>query len=356
MRFLKVFLACVLLTAVAACSDGDDGDVASGDRPAEESSDAPVEESADEPVPVEDVKMVTLPSTAIAPAYIAQELGYFEDESLNVEFVPVQSAIDIIGSLAQGELQAVFSGYNAGFFNALASGVDLVAVGTSIVEGPADVVPGVALAIAADRAGEITSVEDLRGKKVGLGGGEGGTVSYMLDETLREAGMTISDVEVVSLGFPDMPTALANDSVDAAFMTDPFMANGIKAGEIKVLAKAPPGTSGSGLYYNGEFAQTDAAQRLFNAVHRAWAHLQEVGWYDEEILEILAKHTGQDAETIRNSAEQFYSEDLAPLPDQLMKQQQSYMDAGLLDYTELIRAEDFVDTSFAENAAEGDGN
>ena len=44
----------------------------------------------------------------------------------------------------------------------------------------------------------------------------------MLDQVLRRDGLTIKDVQVKIMPFPDMVPALESGAVDAAILTEPF--------------------------------------------------------------------------------------------------------------------------------------
>ena len=84
----------------------------------------------------------------------------------------------------------------------------------------------------------INSLQDLKGKKLGITAGTGSEV-YVFT-VLEKAGLTPSDVTYVNLRPEDMPGALANRSVDAINTWQPNIANAerLLPGETKVVPTA----------------------------------------------------------------------------------------------------------------------
>jgi len=73
----------------------------------------------------------------------------------------------------------------------------------------------------------ISSIEDLKGKKLAFTAGSGSEVYTMA--LLAKAGLTTADVQLVNLRPQDMLPALASGSIDAYNTWEPHISNGIKA-------------------------------------------------------------------------------------------------------------------------------
>ena len=71
---------------------------------------------------------------------------------------------------------------------------------------------------------QVSSLPDLRGKRIAFTAGTGSEV-YTL-RLLEKAGLTKDDVTLVNLRPQDMPTALANGSVDAYDTWEPYVLQG----------------------------------------------------------------------------------------------------------------------------------
>ena len=207
------------------------------------------------------VGQVQLP--IFAPLYVADAKGYFAEEGIELNLQTVKSGQDAIPLASSGKLDAVVAGFSAGMLSAIESGLDVKVVGSmGVSDGSTDQSPTALVG----KAGAVDDVADLEGKNVAVAGGAGGTGAYLLALALEPADLTIGDVNLVNLGNPDMPTALANGSIDAGLMSAPFSANSISDGSGVALAVPPAGTSGTGVVFGGEFASSDLAQPFFNAL------------------------------------------------------------------------------------------
>ena len=83
---------------------------------------------------------------------------------------------------------------------------------------------------------DIQSAADLEGKRVAVNG-IGAAIEYWVDQALVQEGLSIEDVELTAMRFPDMPAALANGSLDAAVITEPLVTINEEQGLVKVLAE-----------------------------------------------------------------------------------------------------------------------
>src|SRR5207245_4205447 len=90
------------------------------------------------------------------------------------------------------------------------------------------------------------------------------------DRYLRSGGITINDVDVVTMGFPDMISALTNNSVDAALPIEPFVTQIVELGSGVVAARADeviPGQQVAVILYGPDFVsqRPDIARKFMLA-------------------------------------------------------------------------------------------
>ncbi|MFH5821094.1 ABC transporter substrate-binding protein [Georgenia sp. AZ-5] len=342
MRRTRILASVAALAALlAACSSGTAG---------ESRSTGGGEDGAGEELATVRVGHVQLP--IFAPLYVADARGYFADEGIAIELETVKSGQDAVPLASAGQLDVVAAGFSAGMFSAIETGLDVKVVASMGVSdgntesSPTDLVVSSSLV----DSGEITSVADLEGRNVGAAGGPGATGAYLLALALEEEGLTINDVTIVNLANPDMPTALANGSIDAGLISAPFSTLAIEDGTGVSFGVPPKGTSGTGVIYGGQFAESDLAQPFFNALARAAKDLQGEDRYSEENLEIIGAATGQTAEEVASVPLYTWLPDLAPLPDQLAAMERVWMQAGAIEYSDPLPQDAYIDSSFAENA------
>jgi NitT/TauT family transport system substrate-binding protein len=286
-----------------------------------------------------------------APLFVADAKGYFADEGITVNLQKVKSGQEAIPLAASGKLDAVLAGFSAGMFSAIESGLDVKVVGSMGVADGDTEKPASALIVSKKLVddGTVTSIADLKGRKVGALGGEGATSASYVGMALREAGLSINDVEFVQLSSPDIPTGIATGGIDAAFVSAPFWNRAVDDGTAVKMWTTPQGTSGTGVLYGAQFVGSPFAQKFFNALARGAQDLQGDARYSPEHLKIIGDATDQTPEQVASVPLYTWLPNSAPLPEQLAAMEETWMQVGALDYTTPISRSKYVDTSFAEN-------
>ncbi len=181
---------------------------------------------AGEPVPV-NVGITNV--VADAPFFVADKRGYFAAENLKVNLIAFDAAAKMIAPLASGDLDVGGGGISAGLFNAVARGVGLrivadksssyLGLGTGALMVRKDLVD----------SGAYKTPADLKGKKLAVPAAGTGT-STSLDRFFKRNGMSLHDMDIVYLSFPQMATAMQNRAVDAAFLTEPSVSTLVAKG------------------------------------------------------------------------------------------------------------------------------
>ncbi|MDR7415820.1 MAG: ABC transporter substrate-binding protein [Armatimonadota bacterium] len=174
------------------------------------------------------IRVGTVGTTADAGIYVAQEKGFFRDERIEVV---VQNTFrtggEMIPFVATGELPVAGGAMDAAFINAVRQGIHLRAVATK------GSMKQQVLVVRRELFEQgLRTVAGLRGRRIAVSS-PSGAVAFELQEALRTAGLTLDDVQLVTLRFPDMPVALQNGSVDAALMIEPsrtVAVDGLNAG------------------------------------------------------------------------------------------------------------------------------
>lgn len=151
-----------------------------------------------------------------APIFVADELGYFDDEGLRVNVVLFPSGSSALQAFRAGHAQFIATG-------------DLPAARVWAEGGVVGLLPlefdDERMIIASSSA--IRSAEDLRGRTVATQ--LGSTGHYLLAQYLSRHGLTTNDVDVVALPPSDMVVALVRGEVDAFSIFQPY---GWQAAEI----------------------------------------------------------------------------------------------------------------------------
>ena len=177
-----------------------------------------------------------------APLYVAIERGYMKEQNIEVDMQKVASGTEAMAFLAQGTLDAGGIGITAATFNAFNKGFDLRIVASAALQpqkgGPTIILVRKDL----KDSGKVKSIADLKGMKVGIAGGPGTTGAYFIAKALKDAGLTIKDIEIVNLANPDLPLGMEKGSIDAALVGPPYSDQILAGGKgVLLLRTRPPG-------------------------------------------------------------------------------------------------------------------
>jgi NitT/TauT family transport system substrate-binding protein len=148
------------------------------------------------------------------PTVLAKQLGEFDKAGLAVELVDLKGGSDALKAVLGGSADVV-SGYFDHCVNLAAKKQEL----TSFVVY--DRYPGLVLVVSPTHNGEIKSIKDLAGKKVGVSA-PGSSTDFFLKYLLKKAGLDPASASVIGVGLgATAVAAMEQGQIDAAVMLDP---------------------------------------------------------------------------------------------------------------------------------------
>jgi NitT/TauT family transport system substrate-binding protein len=201
--------------------------------------------------------------------YLAQSQGYFAEEGLAVEFVPVEPST-VFPTLIAGQIDVAGLGMEVGMYNAMLRGVEFRIVAQVGSEGSAN---GVFFVVRKDLidSGQFRTEADLRGLKIAVPS-RGTTFGYIATRALAAGGLTLDDAELVELNFAAMVTALGSHAVDVALLPEPLATVAVQNGsgvKWKGLSEVVPDFQQGVTVFSPQFAaQHDLATRWTTAYLR----------------------------------------------------------------------------------------
>jgi NitT/TauT family transport system substrate-binding protein len=216
------------------------------------------------------------------PLTIAEQLGYFEAEGLDLEIVDFPSSVRAQQALASGNADVV-----CGAFEHLISlhskqqfVQSFVALGRA---------PQMAMGVSIKNMPHYKRLADLKGKRIGIAAPGTGT-NVMANVLLQRAGLQQNDVSYIGVGTAaGALSAIRTGQIDAICNLEPAMTQLEQKGEIKIIADSRNlrGTQaifggdmpGACLYAQTEFMQRNriVIQALSNAIVKALKWLQTAG-------------------------------------------------------------------------------
>jgi NitT/TauT family transport system substrate-binding protein len=175
------------------------------------------------------IKVGILTSTTDAPLWIADRLGYFKDEGLNVSFLTFTSGETMIAPLSTGGLDVGGGSAAASLYNAVARGAD-VRIVSDLGSDP----PGygfVQMLVRADlvKSGRYKTFRDFKGMTLAANA-PGSPGLPPIAKFLARAGLKLEDVKLIYLPYTQHAIALKNGSVDATQTLEPFATDAVKNG------------------------------------------------------------------------------------------------------------------------------
>lgn len=306
-------------------------------------------------VPEGATKMVVgyMPLSIYAPIYVALDKGYYADEGLDVELQSFTNGTDITTLTATNKLNVGLTGVGPAYWNGVSQGLPLTIIAPGHSEG-SPVASPLMISKKACEDGTIKSVADLKGKKVSVNAP--GATELWLEKALETGGLTIGDVDLQYLTFPDAVTALDSGALDAAIVGEPVATQAEQNGlAVRLLSDFPvQGIWPTMVFGNSDWLKSnpDAATGFVKAYLRASADLN-ANFNDPLNLAIINKYTNVPADLIAASVKPIYSKDGAIDLASLTDLQTFFGNRGLLDYTTPIDPSTMIDSQYVDKAKSG---
>jgi NitT/TauT family transport system substrate-binding protein len=197
------------------------------------------------------------------PLYIAQEKGYFAEEGVEVELIVMEDPKIRMPALAAGQLDVAVTTVDTvlNFLSENQSYRYLFAIDDS--KGGDGIVANK----------DIETLADLKGKSVAYG--EGSVSQFYLGVLLKQAGLSITDVESQNMTAGDAGAAFVAERVDAAVTWEPWLTRGRQAphGHLLVDSSTSPGLITDMAMTTPE--KLEARADDFKALYRAWVKAVE---------------------------------------------------------------------------------
>src|SRR5580658_5639236 len=159
-------------------------------------------------------------SITMTPFYLAEKMGYFKAEGLDVQFVPLPSAALMIAPLGAGQLDVGGGAITAGLYNAVGRGIGLRIVADLGSDPPGYGFQTLVVRNSLLASGGYKSVKDLKGKRIAITA-KGISTSALVAALLKTAGLTMNDVPMLYMPVADQIAAMRNGSLDASLMPEP---------------------------------------------------------------------------------------------------------------------------------------
>ena len=231
-----------------------------------------------------------------APIFLALDKGYFKAEGLDVELVMAQanSASDTLAMINSGDLDMASFALSAGWLNAVDRGLAVISLMAVNTITPGDKAGGVIVRQDLIESGKYKGPADLKGMNVAAFS-LSGAGHYNILQAMKLGGLKPNDIEITTLGPPDILAALGNKSIDAAFNVEPFIFFAKTRGLGSMVipdGQTSPGAPSIVIHANTAFAarNKEAVERFVTALLRAqreYIAATETGAGKDDVLKAL---------------------------------------------------------------------
>ncbi len=285
------------------------------------------------------LKMGLLPILDILPFYIADQKGYFAEEGITVEFVPVKSAQERDALMQAGEIDGMLNDLiSTGIFNRDAVQIKIVATARrAYPESPQ-------FRILSAPGSGITSAGDLAGVPIGIS--QNTIIEYLTDRLLEAEGLSPDQIEIVEVSaIPVRFEQLMAGQIQAATLPDPLAQGALAAGATLVVDDSRhPQYSQSVLSFSVSAieAKPNTIKKFLKAWNRA---VQALNSNPDRFADLLIEK-GRVPESIQGSYQ------MPPFPEREVPSQEEWQDVvdwllekGLIDQP--VAYQDSVVTTFA---------
>jgi NitT/TauT family transport system substrate-binding protein len=256
---------------------------------------------------------------------VAEALGYFKDEGLEVDAPEVGSGVKAMQAVVGGSADVDAGSYEHTIqMQAKGQSIQCVALYRQAV--------GAAVGIGKGKIGSYKSPKDLKGMTIGVSSPGASSTAIFLNLVLAKAGLTPNDVSIIGVGNGSVAiAAIQSGKIDAISTVDPALTVMTRSGDLKIVVDGRT-EAGTNEYYGSKYAsgcmmmKTDfiknnpkTTQAVVNATVRAilWIQSHSI----DEIIKILPENvTGADKETFREALKNSF---FTVAPDGLVSKQET---------------------------------
>jgi NitT/TauT family transport system substrate-binding protein len=290
---LAPICALCVLPALLAASHGCSKSKSDGSGGGAESKSGAAPAAGDQPAAAGAVKLTVaaIPIVDVAPIYLGKQKGFFTEQNLDITLQNMQGGAQAVPCVVSGQCQFGFANVIS-LLLAHAKGLPLqvITAGNFSTGKPEDFG-----AIIVPAGSDIKSLKDLEGKTLSVNqvNNIGGVT---VRAAARKAGADPDKIKFIEVPFPEMPAALAQKRIDAAWLVEPFLTVGRSQGATVLdwnFVDTAPQLMISAYFTTRDYtkANPDVVKRFTAAMNKSLTYASE---HPDEARAILLTYTKID--------------------------------------------------------------
>ena len=227
----------------------------------------------------------------VAPLYLAKDKGFFTEQNLDVTIQNTQGGAESVPGVVSGQYQIAFANVISLLLGS-AKGLPLKVIAAgNFSTGKAEDFGGII--VPADSP--IKTLKDLEGKTLSVNqiNNIGGVT---VRAAVRKAGADPDKIKFIEVRFPEMPAALAQKRIDAAWVVEPFLTVARSQGATVLdwnFADTAPNLMIAAYFTTKDYAakNPDVVKRFTAAINKGLTHAAE---HPDDARAILLTYTKID--------------------------------------------------------------
>jgi len=299
------------------------------------------------------IKVVVSPYLSYLPFLIAQEAGYFAEQNIQVEFIRMVDASDATPALIKGDVHVLSFMILPGQFNAMARGalIRIVADKGYFPTGGCTETALMARRTLVE-TGQLDRPSQLRGRRIAMNS-LSSSAGYFVEQALVQGGLTLRDVEIVSLPMTARMEAFQKGTIDLTLVSEPWITRMLQAGHSLIWksgGQVIPDFQLAFLLYGPALLEKnpDAGKRFMIS------YLKGVRQYNQgktaQNVKTAARSTGLDEELLKKTCWPAIRQDGRVNIESILAFQDWAVKNGLLD--KVLPSSQFWDPTFIRHADE----
>jgi NitT/TauT family transport system substrate-binding protein len=298
---------------------------------------------------------VTQRSEAAAPVLVADRLGEFAAEGLDVEIVD-QRATEAFAALAAGDVDVVAGPVDAPFFDAVNAGAGARWVlGGTLSTAPGDTdVPQAGLWFRSelvDRRGGQEQWNDLAGMTMGLDAGWRSAAVYPVATVTAQGDLSLNDVDLVAVAGDQAVDRLLDGKLAAAWIDQPAWTRVADSDGFELAATLPATEPIDGTMMSNRLLGSDREVGLAYAravIRTINTYLTGDYHQDDDVMTALADAIGNDADELAATPALLFDWEIRA--GTTARLQDALVELGGVAYERPLAERDLVDRTIALDA------
>ncbi|MCU1639275.1 MAG: putative ABC-type nitrate/sulfonate/bicarbonate transporter periplasmic component [Microbacteriaceae bacterium] len=303
------------------------------------------------------IRVAYLATGSSLPLFVAAE-KYADEVGIDVELVEVASGNESITGVATAQYDAGFAGIGSAAYNAFDEGLPVQYVAPMHAGYIEDYfIMSSQLAGSSEEAAVLAEDMSQLAGETFAANAPGVVTEALLGFALERGGLSMDEIALEYIAFPDQVPALANGGIAGGILSEPFPTqaeqNGAGYRPWATPTDEPP-MPFTGIIYNTDWADENPqlAEDFMRAYAMAAEDLAENGWDTEEMLALVKEYTGADPKIIAAARQHHIPADLSVDFDVLLRYQEFFMEQGSLNYGEIIPEEEIWNFTWRDAALE----